>query len=485
MKFFTGVFFSFYLFLILLPLNQIFPQSPGVKYHAFSGTLVLSVEGASTLELTDYYGAAFDYLGKVSLEYFFPAYSRSSFGLRAFGAQGFISGNDAGLSPDHFRTDLSTAGGGIVYNFSIDDWVFTYLFAGASYLWFNPKGGNGSKLPNNLADRYDNHELNYNGELGFRFLLTDDLSFNINGGVQVSPNDYLDDQPLGTSNDAFLILGAGFSFAFFAEKDVDGDGVFDSKDVCSSTPPGVKVDEFGCPIDKDRDGVPDYLDQCPETPYRVLVDSKGCPFDADGDKVPDYIDVCDNTPEGVSVDELGCPYDLDKDGIPDYQDKCPNTPENVQVDKDGCPADTDLDGVPDYRDDCPETPAGEQVDENGCPPVVEVQEMVLSSGANFAVGSSQLLPSAYPELDKMVKIMGEEKGSRWRIEGHTDASGSAEINKKISKQRAESVLNYFLSKGISRSRFEVVGLGEDYPVADNSTEEGKAKNRRVLIIRID
>jgi len=485
MKFFTKVFFSIYLLLIVISAGKCFPQSPGVKYHAFSGTLVLSAEGASTLELTDYYGATFDYLGKVSLEYFLPAYSRSSFGFRVFGAQGFISGNDAGLVPNHFRTDLSTAGGGIVYTLSFNSWIFSYLFVGGSYLWYNPKGENGSELPNNLAGVYKKRELNYNGELGFRFLLTDDLSFNINGGVQVSPNDYLDDKQLGTSTDAFLVLGGGFSFAFFTEKDVDGDGVFDSKDICSSTPAGVKVDEFGCPLDKDRDGVPDYLDQCPETPYRVLVDAKGCPFDADADKIPDYIDVCSNTPEGVPVDNLGCPYDLDKDGIPDYQDKCPNTPENIQVDKNGCPLDSDLDGVPNYKDDCPETPAGAAVDENGCPPVVEVKEMVLRSGANFATGSAQLLPSAYPELDKMVKVMKEEKNSRWRIEGHTDASGSAEINKKISKQRAESILNYFLSKGISRTRFEAVGLGEDYPIADNSTEDGKARNRRVLIIRID
>lgn len=484
MKFFTGILSVCFLSLFI-PANQIFPQSPGVKYHAFSGTVVLSAEAASTMEFTDYGGTSFDYLGKISLEYFLPAYSRSSFGLRAFGTQGYITGDDKNISPGHFRTELTTAGGGIIYNFSISNSVFTYLFAGLSHLWFNPKGGNGSKLPNNMADRYDNHELNYNAELGFRFLITDDLSFNVNGGIQVSPNDYLDDQQVGTSNDAFFLMGGGFSFAFFTEKDIDGDGVFDSKDVCSSTPPGIKVDEFGCPVDKDRDGVPDYLDQCPETPYRVLVDAKGCPFDSDGDKVPDYVDICENTSAGIPVDDLGCPYDLDKDGVPDYQDKCANTPEHVEVDKNGCPVDSDLDGVADYRDDCPETPAGAVVDETGCPPVVEVQKMVLSSGANFAVGSAQLLPAAYPELDKMARVMKEESNSRWRIEGHTDASGPAELNKKISKQRAESVLNYFVSKGISKNRFEVVGLGEDYPAADNSTEEGMAKNRRVLIIRID
>jgi len=473
-------------FIILSFIPTVFSQqTPGRKYHAFSGTLVLSIEGGTTLEATDYKGSKFDYLGKTSLEYFFPAYSNSSFGLRMFGGKGYISGENKDFFPLEFRTDLSYVGGGVVYTLAFSDAVFTYLSAGASYLWFNPKGNKGEKLPNNAADIYKKYEINYNGELGFRFLLTEDLSFNINGGLQISPNDYLDDLAFGTSNDLFLVLGGGFSFSFFSEKDSDGDGIFDSQDICPATVPGVKVDNFGCPIDGDRDGVPDYLDKCQNTPSRVLVDNNGCPFDSDNDSVPDYIDICSNTPQGVKVDNLGCPYDLDADGVPDYLDKCPETPRNVQTDKEGCPVDTDLDGVPDYIDDCPGSPGGEQVDDKGCPIPEEVSEVVLSSGANFALGSIELLPSAYPELDKLVKYMIGNLGTHWRIEGHTDNTGSDEVNKRVSLGRAQSVLNYFLSKGLSRNRFEVIGLGKSFPIADNTTEEGRAKNRRVVIIKID
>ena len=85
----------------------------------------------------------------------------------------------------------------------------------------------------------------------------------------------------------------------------------------------------------------------------------------------------------------------------------------------------------------------------------------------------------------MLEQMKKYPMSRWRIEGHTDNVGSEDGNLKMSKMRAESVLNYFVSRGIPQIRFEVVGIGSKQPVADNATPEGKAKNRRVEIKRVD
>jgi outer membrane protein OmpA-like peptidoglycan-associated protein len=314
----------------------------------------------------------------------------------------------------------------------------------------------------------------------------------LNGGVQISPNDWLDDQALGVGNDMFFTVMGGISYSFLTEFDSDGDGVVDSKDMCANTPAGIKVDEFGCPFDSDNDGVPDYLDQCPGTPQGAPVDKKGCPIDSDGDGVPDYTDLCPSTPPGISVDDYGCPIDKDGDGVPDYLDLCPDTPYEVEVDKYGCPVDEDLDGVPDYLDQCPGTLPGVQVDENGCelviappPPPVDLNQLVLSSETSFEFNSAQLKPAAFPELDKLLEQMKKYPMSRWRIEGHTDNVGSEEGNIKMSQMRAESVLNYFVSRGIPQVRFEVVGLGSKQPVADNATPEGKAKNRRVEIKRID
>src|SRR3989339_794110 len=164
--------------------------------------------------------------------------------------------------------------------------------------------------------------------------------------------------------------------------DSDNDGVFDNYDYrydqhfvarqyydkCpTSTPPGVKVDQYGCPLDTDKDGVLDYLDKCPETPADVKVDKDGCPLDSDGDGVLDYLDKCPGTPTDVKVDQKGCPLDSDGDGVPDYLDKCSGTSADIKVDKAGCPLDSDGDGVPDYLDKCSGTPADVKIDQDGCP----------------------------------------------------------------------------------------------------------------------
>lgn len=480
------VYFSL-LFLIVINACSLAQPIRGVYYHAFSNTVVLTVEGAATWEQTDYSGNSFDYLGKASLEYFLPSESRTSFGLRAFGGAGFISGKDDQQVIKEFRTDIKYLGGGIVFIYSLGKSVFPYFSGGASYLWFDPRGTSQQKLPNNAAGVYKKEEINYNAEFGFRFLLTDDFSFNIHGMAHISPNDYLDDYAAGVSTDLFYSIGAGFSYSFFSEKDEDDDGVLDSKDLCSGTPKGVKVDDYGCPIDGDRDGVPDYLDKCIDTPSRVLVDENGCPFDGDKDSVPDYLDLCANTPLNIPVDKFGCPKDSDGDGVPDFMDDCPDTPKGISVDNKGCSIDSDGDGVIDAKDKCPNTTVGKRVDEFGCEIKEEVREneVILSSGTTFAFGQSALLPAAYPELDKLVKVMVKSPSSRWRIEGHTDDKGPDWANKKVSQERAESVRRYFVQQGISQDRFVVVGLGKDYPIADNLTSEGMAKNRRVVIIRID
>jgi OmpA-OmpF porin, OOP family len=462
------------------------------RYNPFSGTVVFSVEGGTTLASTDYSGLGVDYLGRLSIEYFFPAWTKSGFGLRAFGSAGFLKGSDSNLDPQEFRTNITTIGAGVVFDLSINDVAFPYLFAGVASLNFNPKGEGGVKLPNNEAGVYKTSEVNYLGELGIRFPVTDNLSLNLSGGVQISPNDWLDDQAKGVSNDMFFTAMGGISYSFLTEFDSDGDGVVDSKDICANTPAGIKVDEFGCPFDSDNDGVPDYLDKCDGTPQGAPVDKNGCPSDADKDGVPDYTDLCPDTSPGIKVDDYGCPFDSDGDGVPDYIDSCPDTPYEVDVDKYGCPVDDDRDGVPDYLDQCPGTLPGARVDEKGCeiviapPPTgVNLDKLVLSSETSFEFNSAQLKPAAFPELDKMLEQMKKYPMSRWRIEGHTDNVGSEDGNIKMSKMRAESVLNYFVSRGIPKGRFEVVGVGSKQPVADNATPEGRAKNRRVEIKRVD
>ena len=490
---------TFLTLLLLSLLQQTFAQQV-YKPHPFSKTLVIGFEPGITYSVTDYSSSGIDYSGRFLLEVYFKSESKSSFGLKAVFGAGFLSGTDDKLTEKEFRTRFTSLGLGLNYILSASEIIYPSLSVGASYIWFEPLGADGKPMINFSNKVYQPRELNFFGELGCRFLVTDNLTFNLSGGVQISPYDYLDDLQRGTSNDMFLIGNVGLTYSLFTEIDSDRDGIPDSKDKCPDTPIGVKTDEFGCPIDSDMDGVPDYLDKCPNTPRGVNVDSNGCPIDSDGDGVPDYRDLCPDTPKRIQVDDYGCPFDSDSDGIPDYLDKCPNTPIGVDVDAKGCPLDTDLDGIPDHLDQCPDSAPGEIVDEKGCKKIIEIKipeqdtvvteiepirEMKFEVSAIFEKNGITLKQSAFAELDKLLEEMKRDPLSRWKIESHTDNIGSAENNLKISIKRAEVVQNYFLSRGISKIRINAVGLGSSFPIADNKTEMGRNKNRRIIIKRIN
>jgi len=232
--------------------------------------------------------------------------------------------------------------------------------------------------------------------------------------------------------------------------------------------------------DSDGDGVPDRIDECPDTPQGVVVDSVGCPVDSDGDGVPDYIDKCPDTPKGVVVDSVGCPIDDDGDGVPNYIDECPDTPEGVVVDSVGCPVDTDGDGIPDYLDKCPNVPGPKS--NYGCPELKkEVRSLFKKAmqGIQFETDKDVIKKSSYPILDKIVEVMKTNPTYMLSIGGHTDDVGSEEYNQVLSEKRAGSVRRYLIEHGVEESRIASKGYGKTTPIADNTTVEGRALNRRV------
>ena len=227
--------------------------------------------------------------------------------------------------------------------------------------------------------------------------------------------------------------------------------------------------------DSDADGVPDYLDKCPGTPMGTKCDANGCPIDTDGDGVPDYLDKCPGTPKGVKCDAAGCPLDSDGDGVADYLDKCPNTPKGCKVDAAGCPIDSDGDGVVDCLDKCPDTPKGIVVDENGCVP----EGFRVVGDVLFDTNKWDIKPEGKAALDKGAAFLLKNPQIKVGIQGHTDSSGAADWNAKLSQRRAESVMEYLVSKGVPAAQLTAKGFGPANPVAPNDTKEGRAKNRRV------
>jgi outer membrane protein OmpA-like peptidoglycan-associated protein/opacity protein-like surface antigen len=237
--------------------------------------------------------------------------------------------------------------------------------------------------------------------------------------------------------------------------------------------------------DSDNDGIPDNQDKCPT--QAGPRENDGCPDkDLDGDGIVDRKDKC---PDKAGPPEReGCPEeDKDKDGIADEKDKCPDEPEDKDQfeDEDGCPdPDNDKDGVVDEKDKCPnepETKNGYQ-DEDGCPDEVPAPVKKFTGvikGINFRRNSADIKASSFPLLKEAVSVFKEYPALRVEISGHTSDEGKRDFNMKLSRKRAEAVKLFLVSAGIDERRIGTVGYGPDKPMHDNTTKEGKEKNRRI------
>jgi OmpA-OmpF porin, OOP family len=182
--------------------------------------------------------------------------------------------------------------------------------------------------------------------------------------------------------------------------------------------------------------------------------------------------------------------DSDGDGVPDDRDACANTVAGAKVDARGCELDSDGDGVLDRLDRCPGTRAGARVDASGCElaepakPQPKKPEVLVLKGVTFATNSASLTSASAATLDEAADALAKRGDVQVEVAGHTDNRGSAQRNRALSQQRAESVMRYLVSRGVNAANVTARGYGPDRPVADNRTEQGRATNRRVeLVIR--
>lgn len=175
--------------------------------------------------------------------------------------------------------------------------------------------------------------------------------------------------------------------------------------------------------------------------------------------------------------------DMDGDGVKDSADKCPGTEGGATVNAEGCVVspsqlDTDKDGVSDADDRCPGTPAGQTVNEFGC---AKTEKLEITLNVRFKTGSSIIDPKFAGDLDKFAQFLTKYPEAKAEIEGHTDNTGGEKQNFAISQKRAQAVVNALVKQyKIARKRLTAKGYGPSQPVADNGTEDGRAKNRRVL-----
>lgn len=311
--------------------------------------------------------------------------------------------------------------------------------------------------------------------------------------------------------------------------DSDGDGIDDEADRCpiSAEDRDDFEDEDGCPEpDNDDDGIADANDKCREVAETIngSQDEDGCPDehpDVDGDGVNYEDDRCPLEVGRRSAD--GCPHwpapalalpgfaavftapkveagaeasaaavkpDFDRDGSPDDEDRCPVSAEDMDEfeDDDGCPEpDNDRDGVPDGKDKCPfeaETINGNK-DDDGCPDLgvgavsIKAGEVVLNGVIRFKPGSATFERASVLLLNQVASTLKAASTISVEIQGHTDDTGSAAINIRLSKRRADAIRAHLIKSGVAAARLLANGYGPQRPRASNKTVAGREQNRRV------
>lgn len=403
--------------------------------------------------------------GYPNQEGIFKTWNQDAAGFKLTGARyiksGFVFQTDISLNTITESDEISgddlpyiSMDGIVKYNFNSKlaqiNMFDPYVGVGGGYTWLDEIGAG-----------------TLNATVGLNIWLSDHFGFNLQSAYKHAFKEY------GIKH--FQHSG-GIVFKF-GGIDSDNDGIFDNEDDC---PKEFGLIQFsGCP-DTDEDGVEDSFDECPDIPG--LPNLKGCP-DMDGDGIADKDDLCPELKGKPNT--KGCP-DKDNDGTPDKYDACPDAPGSIK--NRGCPwKDTDKDGVLDKNDKCPNQIG--PVNNNGCPypKLSQVEKDKIDAFAKtilFDLGKANLKKESKATLDNVVKIMKKYPNEKFYIAGHSDNTFTKEYNLTLSKDRANNVRDYLISKGINANRLTAEGFGEDKPITTNETVEGRQQNRRVEILLV-
>ena len=108
----------------------------------------------------------------------------------------------------------------------------------------------------------------------------------------------------------------------------------------------------------------------------------------------------------------------------------------------------------------------------------------ITYGITFDVGKSTIKPESMGEINRIVQLMTENPDLKFSVEGHTDSTGNAASNQTLSEARSQAIVAKLVELGIAQDRLTAVGKGQNSPIADNNTDEGRAKNRRVEFVKM-
>lgn len=236
------------------------------------------------------------------------------------------------------------------------------------------------------------------------------------------------------------------------------------------------------PNDPDHDGVRSPEPSERDEPVVISEEEQAATTDDPGADEPASVDEVDDAERAAA--------------IAGGYDACPDLPEDFDgiEDDDGCPeGDTDKDGVLDYIDRCPdeeETINGFE-DDDGCEDegpaqiVIEEGKLTILETIRFEPNSSKLDRRSDRILEQIaLTLRKHDEIDRVEIGGHTDSTGPRGLNMRLSRERARSVRQYLLSRGLKPAHVSARGYGPDKPIADNESEAGRAQNRRVEFLLV-
>ncbi|MAT40345.1 MAG: hypothetical protein CL946_12155 [Ectothiorhodospiraceae bacterium] len=288
---------------------------------------------------------------------------------------------------------------------------------------------------------------------------------------------------VSSRNDNLETFGVGFLYYFYDAEtaDTDGDGITDKDE-----------EELGFDIrnnDQDDDGLTDG-----DEIFFYKTDPKNP--DSDGDGLSDYDEVAEYNTDPMDTDSEG-------DGLSDFDEiKVYNTnPLSWDTDRDGMTdlfeiregadpnnPDSDGDGVRDGDDQCPKVPEtyNNYQDKDGCPdekPSIvdnpDIDKIVVMQNLEFELGSAEYLTVDSESIIRAYEALKAAPELKIEISGHTDSTGDYQSNLDLSLERARTIRDLLIRKGISADRIVAKGYGPDRPIAPNDTEEGRARNRRI------
>lgn len=492
---------KFNLIIIVILISSFAFAQSSEKMHPFSNSMQISLSAGANYPFTDYETPSVSWQGSGSILYFFPSDGMNLFGLSLNGKVKNYSGEENYLGlPDIFSTQGISGSLNGIYSYTIDESILPYFSLGASYNIFEFDSEEQKSRFYPITNGQTKTSLAIQSEIGTYYNVNEDVALKVGVGVDYFLNDNIDAIEYGDFKDFAVSLNVGVSFTLWNSVDSDGDGIEDNLDECPDQAEDIDgfEDYDGCPdYDNDHDGILDIDDGCQNIKEDLdgYQDEDGCPDpDNDGDGILDIDDGCPDIREDFDgfEDEDGCPdVDNDGDGILDINDTCPNEAEvfNGFEDGDGCP---DKEPEPKYipeptpppvRDTKPkETKKEDQPSKSSAN---APSEFLIHGETTFDEGSTQIKSSAYSQLGRIVSEMKKYPRTVWRIEGHIDRMESKAEALRLSKGQAEAILNYMVSKGLSRSNFQVLGFGDSAPIANNSSVYGRMKNRRIVIKKVN